>query len=183
MNQMTVPGFLRGYAPRRGRLGAPPLDVFTSLATAQQQWVLSALAAWLGSPGTQGWYNLNSGSCPGVTSGMDLTNPKQRGDVVACFQAYYNAQNGQGGVITTDGTLDAMTLAALMVTMANAGPACPSNCVPPVAPTPAPTAAPAATSYTAYYVVGGIAVAALAGGIWYAMRAKPAHHALAAGAL
>ena len=149
--------------PRCGPLGAPqPVDVYASLSTAQQQWVLAALQAWLNAPSTLAWFNVNSGSCPNVSIGMTVS-PSNLGAVVNCFQAFFNAQKSQGGAITTGGTLDQITLSALMATAATNGSApCPGNC----AITPS-TGAPASSSTTAW-VIGGVVAVALIGGIWYA---------------
>jgi hypothetical protein len=171
MNQMTVPAFLRpgAGAPRTfsgvGRLGAAT-DVFSGLTAAQQAWVLTTLQAWLSSPATQSWYNINSSLCPGVAlTGMDLTNAKQLGDLVACFQAYTNAQ-GQSS-LNTSGILDSNTLSALIAwNGAAGGGACPGNC--------AGAASASTSSSTTYWIVGGVAVAALIGGIWYATSRS--HH-------
>ena len=173
MQANHVPDFMRlpsqrgrvGCAPcarALGRVGAPSGDVYASLSATQQAWVLGALAAWYNAAATQAWYNVNSSSCPGVSVGMDLTNATNRAALVACFQVFTNAQMSQGGAITTGGTLDAMTLAALQANyVAAGGAACPNGC----GITPSGTST--TTSYTGW-IVGGLAAAAVAGGIWYA---------------
>lgn len=161
-------------------IGAP--DVFSALSAAQQGWVLSALAAWWSDAGTASWYNINSGSCPGVTVGMDLTNATNRAALVGCFQAWYNASglNTQGSAITSGGTLDQMTLTALMNLAASTAAAggwgsasaisagCPNLCG--VSPSNQPAAT--TSSNTVYYVLGGVAVLALGGAAIYAVRRK-----------
>ena len=169
-HSQVVPGFLRGASAHRGALGAGPASVFASLSTAQQAWVLGALAAWFSAGGTQAWYNVNSGACPGVVVGMDLTNPTNFTALVNCFQAFYNAQSNQGGNITTGGTLDQMTLAALMGTYVAAGGAqCPGNCA------IAPSQPAASSSSSTGWIVGGVAAAVVAvGALWYMERHKHA---------
>ena len=144
--------------------------------TAQQlTWVQAALAAWLLDPGTVSWWNVNQSSCPGVSQGMVLTTPAALQAVVGCFQAWFNAQQSQGGQITTGGTLDQMTLAALMATTAQAtwGAAvggCPGNCG--ITPNSGGTTTTSSSS-TMYWVIGGVAVA-FVGGLLYFMGRKRA---------
>jgi hypothetical protein len=178
--QTNVPRFLQ--LPGRAQYGmfaglgaATGADMFASLSTAQQAWVLLVLANWFGASATQAWYNVNSTMCPGVTVGMDLTVAANRMALVACFQAWYNAQ-GTGGAISTAGALDSNTLSALIAwNGAAGGSSCPGNCV---APTPAPTSG--AGSNTSAYVIGGLVVVALIGGIWYATANSHSHAAAGA---
>jgi len=156
-------------------VGAGPVSVYSGLSAQQQAWVQAALAAWLADPGTVSWWNLNQGSCPSVTTGMDLSTPAALQAVVGCFQAWFNAQQSQGGTITTGGTLDQMTLAALMATTAQAtwGAAiggCPGNCN--ITPNSGGSTSTTSSS-TKYWVIGGVAVA-FVGGLLYFMGRKRA---------
>jgi hypothetical protein len=155
-------------------LGAGPVSVYGSLNAQQQAWVQAALAAWLVDPATVAWWNVNQSACPSVTQGMVLSTPAALQAVVGCFQAWFNAQQSQGGTITTGGTLDQMTLAALMATTAQAtwGAAiggCPGNCN----ITPNSGGTTTAPSTTKYWVIGGVAVA-FVGGLLYVMGRKRA---------
>lgn len=159
---------LNGRRVQGFALGAGPVSVYNSLNAQQQAWVQTALNAWYLSVAAQ------IPSCPSVTIGMVLTDPAALAAMVACFQNWFNAQQSQGGTITTGGTLDQMTLAALMATTAQTtwGAAiggCPGNC----GITPNSGGTTTTSSTTKYWVIGGVAVA-FVGGLLYVMGRKRA---------
>ena len=165
-NGRPVPGFGVGAGN-----GTP--DIYASLSAAQQAWVQAALGAWLNDATVSAWIaSANTQAtplCPGVSAGMVLSTPAALQAAVACFQNYLNTPpNNQGGTLTTGGTFDQMTAAALMATAAAATwgagvGSCPGNCG--IAAQPASGSASSSSS-TIYYVAGGLAIAIIGGVLW-----------------
>jgi LPXTG-motif cell wall-anchored protein len=152
-------------------------DVFSNgLTSAQQQWVQNALTAWVSAVGNTwcGSGGAGAGLCPDISG--NLVWPTALPVVTQAFQAWFNnSGTQQGGQITSNGTFDATTLAALMGLAASASwgagvGSCPGSCG--LSPSN-PSNAPATTSSnTIYYVLGGAAVLALGGAAIYVARKR-----------
>jgi hypothetical protein len=167
-----VPGFALG--------AAAPVDIFNSLTLTQQAWVISALNAWMASTAVTTWMAAPTSTCPQLTPipAGTITNTGVLTAAIGCFQAWFNAQNAQGGTITSGGTFDQTTAAALMAAMVQAAYTtaagtpvglCPANCGIQTA-----TTATATSSSTGYYVAGGLAIVVVGGLIYVLSRKKGA---------
>jgi len=173
---LTPQGVSGGAAPPR-RLHLPrdvvglsvAPDAYITLSVDQQAWVRSAFLNWLDDLNTLAWFNVNTGSCPGV-QGKDMAAIDVH-DSARCFQAWYAAQGSPyGRIAVSDGTIDSTTLAALIGTV-NAAPwgavvgSCPSNCIGSAPPT-------TATGIKTGWILLGLAAAVVAGGAYYYSRTR-----------
>ena len=160
-NGSTPPIFISGR-PACG-FGVGAADAYSTLTSAQQTWVQTALFAWVTLPATVQWLAGTNGACTAITTTSYAA-------AAACFQTWFNS-TAAGGSLQTTGVIDSMTLAALVATAANAPwgttiGACPGNCGLSITP------APASSSNTTTYVIAGVAVAAAGGAIYWLTRKK-----------